>query len=160
MKTADVADRLTTPLYPPPGREREEVDTALLQRGDVLGALGALSRRWIVLCGKTAADESMITGESMPVSKSPGDGVIGGTVNRSGMVLVLATGVGADSMLSKVVRLTRRAGGQGANPGVCRQGERGVCSSHRGHRDRYVGDMVLAGICGCTAEPRPDRCRG
>ena len=45
-----------------------------------------------VLVGKTAADESMITGESMPVTKTPGDAVIGGTVNRSGLVLVLAGG--------------------------------------------------------------------
>ena len=76
-----------------PENERE-VDTALLQRGDVLRVFpGAhFPADGIVLCGKTAADESMITGESMPVSKSPGDGVIGGTVNRSGMVLVLARG--------------------------------------------------------------------
>ena len=51
----------------------------------------------------------MITGESMPVSKSPGDVVIGGTVNRSGLVLALAVDVGADSMLSKVVRLIEDA---------------------------------------------------
>ena len=93
-----------------PENERE-VDTALLQRGDVASVFpGAhFPADGIVLCGKTAADESMITGESMPVSKSPGDGVIGGTVNRSGMVLVLARGVGADSMLSKVVRLIEDA---------------------------------------------------
>ena len=66
-----------------PENERE-VDTALLQRGDVLVFPGAhFPADGIVLCGKTAADESMITGESMPVSKSPGDGVIGGTVNRA-----------------------------------------------------------------------------
>ena len=62
-----------------------------------------------VLVGRSAADESMITGESMPVSKSPGDVVIGGTVNRSGLVLALAVDVGADSMLSKVVRLIEDA---------------------------------------------------
>jgi Cu+-exporting ATPase len=94
------------------GLERErEVDTALLQTGDVLkvvpGATFPADGR--VLVGRTAADESMITGESMPVSKAPGDAVIGGTVNRSGLVLVLAQGVGADSMLAKVVRLIEDA---------------------------------------------------
>jgi len=45
----------------------------------------------------------------MPVNKGVGDAVIGGTVNRSGLVLVLAQGVGADSMLAKVVRLIEDA---------------------------------------------------
>lgn len=88
-----------------------EVDTALLQRGDVLKVIPGshFPADGCVLVGTTAADESMITGESMPVSKSPGDAVIGGTVNTSGMVLVLAQSVGADSMLAQVVRLIEDA---------------------------------------------------
>lgn len=93
-----------------PSAERY-VDSALLQRGDVCKVLpGAhFPADGRVLVGRSAADESMITGESMPVSKSPGDVVIGGTVNRSGLVLALAVDVGADSMLSKVVRLIEDA---------------------------------------------------
>jgi Cu+-exporting ATPase len=53
-----------------------------------------------VMQGESAVDESMVTGESAPVHKKPGDGAIGGTVNREGMLLVKATKVGADSFLS------------------------------------------------------------
>ncbi len=62
-----------------------------------------------VLDGITAVDESMLTGESMPVSKKPGDRVIGATINRTGAVRVRATAVGPDSVLSQIVRLMRDA---------------------------------------------------
>ena len=81
-----------------------DVDVALLQRGDVArvfpGANFPADGR--VLVGRTSANESAVTGESMPVEKGPGDAVVGGTANEGGAVLVLATGVGADSMLAKV----------------------------------------------------------
>ncbi len=59
--------------------------------------------------GRSAIDESMVTGESMPVAKGPGDEVIGATVNRDGLVRVEATRVGADSTLSRIVRLVEEA---------------------------------------------------
>jgi len=59
--------------------------------------------------GRTAVDESMVTGESMPVAKGPGDEVIGATVNRDGLVRVAATRVGPDSTLSRIVRLVEEA---------------------------------------------------
>ncbi len=59
--------------------------------------------------GRSSFDESMVTGESMPVSKGPGDEVIGATVNRDGLVRVEATRVGADSTLSRIVRLVEEA---------------------------------------------------
>ena len=62
-----------------------------------------------VLDGSTAVDESMLTGESMPVTKKPGDRVIGATINRMGAVRVRATAVGPDSVLSQIVRLMRNA---------------------------------------------------
>ena len=62
-----------------------------------------------VLDGATAVDESMLTGESMPVAKKPGDRVIGATINRTGALRFRATAVGPDSVLSQIVRLMRDA---------------------------------------------------
>ncbi len=65
-----------------------------------------------VVQGESAVDESMVTGESIPVHKKAGDSVIGGTVNMEGMLLVKATRVGSDSFISKVVRLVEDAVGK------------------------------------------------
>jgi Cu+-exporting ATPase len=62
-----------------------------------------------VLDGSTAVDESMLTGESMPVTKKAGDRVIGATINRTGAVRFRATAVGPDSVLAQIVRLMRNA---------------------------------------------------
>jgi Cu+-exporting ATPase len=64
-----------------------------------------------IVSGETAVDESMLTGESMPVAKHPRDRVIGGTVNRSGAFQYRATSLGADSVLARIVRLMREAQG-------------------------------------------------
>jgi P-type Cu+ transporter len=62
-----------------------------------------------VVSGSTTVDESMLTGESMPVRRAPGDKVTGGTMNRSGAIQVRATAVGPDSTLARIVRLMRDA---------------------------------------------------
>jgi len=62
-----------------------------------------------VMDGVTHVDESMITGESMPVSKTIGDEVIGGTVNGNGSILVRVTRIGKDTVLAKVIRLVEEA---------------------------------------------------
>ena len=67
-----------------------------------------------VLSGESAVDESMLTGESLPVSKKPGDRVIGATINRTGAFRFAATTVGADSVLAQIVRLMRDAQGSRA----------------------------------------------
>jgi Cu2+-exporting ATPase len=59
--------------------------------------------------GASSIDESMVTGESLPVAKSPGDEVIGGTVNGSGSLRVRATKVGADTALAQIVALVQTA---------------------------------------------------
>lgn len=67
-----------------------------------------------ILSGSSAIDESMLTGESLPVAKQAGDRVIGGTINRTGAFRYRATTLGADSVLAQIVRLMRDAQGSRA----------------------------------------------
>lgn len=59
--------------------------------------------------GSSAVDESMVTGESIPVEKHPGDELIGGTINGTGLLRFRATKVGKDTMLSQIIRMVRDA---------------------------------------------------
>ena len=67
-----------------------------------------------VTSGESAVDESMLTGEPLPVPKKPGDRVVGGTINRLGSFQLRAMAVGADSVLAQIVRLMREAQGSRA----------------------------------------------
>src|SRR2546421_2091649 len=62
-----------------------------------------------VLSGQSTVDESMITGEPMPVTKPPGDPVAGATINGTGSLRVRAAKVGADTMLAQIIRLVQQA---------------------------------------------------
>ena len=64
-----------------------------------------------VIKGQSAVDESMATGESIPVDKNPGDEVIGGTVNTTGLIKIKATKLGQDSFLAQVVKIVQEAQG-------------------------------------------------
>ncbi len=62
-----------------------------------------------VLEGSSAVDESMLTGEPLPVAKRPGEKVVGATVNGAGALRVRTTGVGRDTVLARIIRLVREA---------------------------------------------------
>lgn len=63
----------------------------------------------VIIEGQSSVDESMVTGESIPVEKKIGDSVIGGTINKSGTFIFRATKVGQDTMLSNIVRMVAEA---------------------------------------------------
>jgi Cu+-exporting ATPase len=68
----------------------------------------------VIVEGRTALDESMLTGESLPVEKAAGDEVIGATLNRTGSVVFRATKVGEDTALAQIIRLVEEAQGSKA----------------------------------------------
>jgi Au+-exporting ATPase len=65
----------------------------------------------IVLSGDSWVDEAMVTGEPVPVAKATGDRVIGGTVNQAGALVIKAVAVGADTVLSRIIRMVEAAQG-------------------------------------------------
>jgi Cu+-exporting ATPase len=92
-------------------KSEELVPIELLQEGDVIKVIrgGKVPCDGEVVWGHGTVDESMITGESMPVGKVPGDRVIGATINSEGVMLVRATDIGEDSMLRKILKLMEDA---------------------------------------------------
>jgi P-type Cu+ transporter len=91
-----------------PVDEVEEGDILLVRPGERIPVDGE------VLSGRTSIDESMITGESMPVEKGPGDAVVGASVNANGSISFRATKVGADTVLSHIIKLVEDAQGSKA----------------------------------------------
>ena len=78
-------------------------DTVLLRPGDKVPVDGE------VVEGETSIDEALVTGESVPVTKRPGDEVLAGSINRSGSVRFRATAVGSDTTLAQIVDLVQQA---------------------------------------------------
>ena len=68
----------------------------------------------VIISGQSSIDESMITGESLPIDKKEGEAVIGGTMNRQGFLRVRATSLGSESMLAHIISLVEEAQGSRA----------------------------------------------
>ena len=94
----------------------QEGDIILLRPGERIPTDGR------VISGKSSVDESMLTGESLPIEKAAEDRVIGGTLNQRGSLRYRATSVGAGSTLAQIVRLLREA--QGARAPIQRVADR------------------------------------
>ncbi len=102
-----------------PGAENEEQvpilvsdieagDFILVRPGERVPVDGTVKK------GHSSVDESMLTGESLPVSKEEGDKVIGGTLNKNGMLRIVADRVGQDTVLARIIKMVREAQGSKA----------------------------------------------
>ena len=99
-----------------PVDELELGDRVLVRPGDPIPADGR------VLEGRSSVDESLLTGESLPVARGCGDEVIGGSINIESPLVIEVIRVGADSTLSAILRLLERA--QSEKPAIARQADR------------------------------------
>ena len=125
VKTSDAISQLMelTPdkatLVKNPGAENEEQSSILvsdIETGDLILVRPGerVPMDGIVKKGHSSVDESMLTGESLPVSKEEGDKVIGGTLNKNGMLRILAERVGQDTVLARIIKMVREAQGSKA----------------------------------------------
>jgi len=120
------------------GEAETEVPLAAVRPGDLLRVRPGdrVPVDGLVVSGGSAVDESMLTGEAMPVSKCPDDEVIGATINTSGSFVMRATRVGRDTALARIVELVRRA--QGSKAPIQRLADR--------VSERFVPFVLVVGI--------------
>ncbi|MFC7045244.1 heavy metal translocating P-type ATPase [Halobacteriaceae archaeon GCM10025711] len=104
--------------------EEKEVPLSEVEVGDVMVVRPGekVPTDGEVVEGESAVDESMITGESVPVEKAPGDEVVGSTINENGLLKVRATKVGEETALKQIVRMVKEA--QGRQPDIQRVADR------------------------------------
>lgn len=120
LKTGEAIEKLLnlqakTAIVEREGKEME-ISIDQVQHNDVI-----LVKPWskipvdgIIASGSSSIDESMITGESMPVEKNEWEKVIGGTINKQGFLKVRATSLGSDSMLAHIIHMVQEAQGSRA----------------------------------------------
>jgi P-type Cu+ transporter len=98
--------------------QTSEIPIEAVQLDDVLGVKPGetIPMDGTVIHGTSTVDESMVTGESIPISKKPGDEVVGATLNQTGSFQFRVTRVGNDTVLAQIVRLVRQA--QGSKPPI------------------------------------------
>src|SRR6266704_2409941 len=91
--------------------QEEEIPVNEIQKGDVLRVRPGekIPIDGLITEGKSNIDESMITGEPMPVSKGPGDKVVGATVNQTGSFLMRAERIGSETLLAQIVQMVAEA---------------------------------------------------
>jgi cation transport ATPase len=124
------------------GTEKERAARISSSRGKAARAARAKRFPWMALLdGKTSVDESMISGEPMPVEKISGDKVTGGTLNTTGSFLMQAEHVGSDTMLARIVKMVADA--QRSRAPIQALADK-VSRLFRSHR---------AGMCGLTFHP-------
>jgi len=93
------------------GNREIEVDISEIKIGDVLIVKPGekIPTDGIVIKGESAIDESMVTGESLPVEKTKGSNVIGATINQDGVLYIKATKIGKDTFLAHIIKLVEEA---------------------------------------------------
>ncbi len=98
----------------------KDMPAAALQKGDIVRVKPGerIPTDGVVLEGSSAVDESMLTGESLPVEKNPGSKVTGGTINTSGTFIFEVERVGSETVLANIIRLVREA--QSSKPPIQR----------------------------------------
>jgi len=129
----------------------EEVTLDLVQLGDRLRVRPGeqVPVDGSVEDGRSSLDESMVTGESMPVTKSAGDVVIGGTLNQTGSLIMRAEKVGRDTMLSRIVQMVAEA--QRSRAPIQRMADR----VSAWFVPAVIGVAVIAAIVWALAGPEP-----
>ncbi len=110
--------------------------------------------------GRSTFDESMLTGEPLPVDKVPGDRVVGATINQTGAVVVVAEKIAADSLLSQIVNLVAQAQQRPRAPATARGPGFGLVRAHRGGHFRRDLSRVVVRRSGAATGARHRERRG
>ncbi|MEI6462539.1 MAG: heavy metal translocating P-type ATPase [bacterium] len=120
IKTGEAIEKLIqlqakTAIVEREGKEVEvEIDNVLLNDIVIVKPGSKIPVDGVITEGKSSIDESMVTGESIPVDKKSGDKVIGGTINKQGTFKFKATKVGSDTLLSSIIKMVEDAQGSRA----------------------------------------------
>ncbi len=95
------------------GKDEIEIDISEIKLGDIMIVKPGekIPTDGIVVKGESSVDESMVTGESLPVEKEVKDNVIGATINQDGILYIKATKIGKDTFLSHIIKLVEEAQG-------------------------------------------------